>query len=49
MLINTHIYGFGASGAPVLHLCRTGESPMASAYLASFERVWSESRDAVEL
>lgn len=49
MLVNTHIYGVGGSGAPVLHLCRTGESSMVSTYIASFERVWSESCDTAAL
>ena len=46
VLVNTHIYGVGAAGAPVLHLHRTGESSIASTYIASFERGWGESRDA---
>jgi hypothetical protein len=45
LLVNSHIYGAGAPSAPILHLQRSGESPMVSAYVASFERVWGESRD----
>lgn len=39
-LINTHIYGFTASHAPVLHLRKVAGGSMVSNYLDSFERVW---------
>ncbi|MGI5416049.1 DUF5919 domain-containing protein [Actinomadura luteofluorescens] len=41
LLINSHAYGIAASRAPVLHLRRTEDGDMASAYLESFERVWA--------
>ena len=40
VLVNTHIYGFPASLAPVLHLRRVAGGDMVSTYLDSFERVW---------
>jgi transcriptional regulator with XRE-family HTH domain len=39
-LINTHIYGFTAAHAPVLHLRKVAGGSMVSNYLTSFERVW---------
>lgn len=47
VLVNTHIYGFPASHAPVLHLRQVAGADMVSTYLLSFERVW-ESASAVE-
>ncbi|SHN46915.1 XRE family transcriptional regulator [Cryptosporangium aurantiacum] len=43
VLVNAHIYGLGASRAPVLHVRRAGPDSMASTYLASFERIWASS------
>lgn len=43
LLVNTHVYGFAASHAPVLHLKRIPGGDLASTYFESFERVWSES------
>jgi len=40
VLANTHIYGFAAAQAPVLHLRRVAGGSMVSTYLDSFERVW---------
>jgi hypothetical protein len=40
VLANTHIYGFTAAQAPVLHLRRVAGGSMVSTYLDSFERVW---------
>lgn len=40
LLINTHIYGFIAAHAPVLHLRKVAGGSMVSNYLTSFERVW---------
>jgi transcriptional regulator with XRE-family HTH domain len=40
LLVNTHIYGFAASQAPVLHLRRVAGGGMVTTYLDSFERVW---------
>jgi hypothetical protein len=42
VLVNTHIYGFGASQAPVLHLRRVAGGGMVTTYLESFERVWDD-------
>ncbi len=40
LLVNTHIYGFAASQAPVLHLRKVAGGSMVTNYLDSFERVW---------
>lgn len=40
ILVNTHVYGVGASRAPVLHLRRMRPESMATIYMQSFERVW---------
>ncbi|MEY9967538.1 hypothetical protein ABIA33_005609 [Streptacidiphilus sp. MAP12-16] len=40
LLVNTHIHGFTAAKAPVLHLCRTEAGSMVDTYLDSFEQVW---------
>jgi transcriptional regulator with XRE-family HTH domain len=40
VLVNTHIYGYSAAQAPVLHLRRVAGGSMVSTYLDSFERVW---------
>ena len=39
-MINTHIYGFTAPHAPVLHLRKVAGGSMVTNYLDSFERVW---------
>lgn len=44
LYVNTHIYGFPAAQAPVLHLRKVAGGGMVSSYLESFERVWSEAR-----
>ena len=44
LLVNSHIYGFPASQAPVMHLRQIAGGTLVSTYLDSFERVWSESR-----
>ncbi|GAA0264718.1 XRE family transcriptional regulator [Cryptosporangium japonicum] len=41
MLVNAHVYGVGASNAPVLHLRSTGAESMTATYLESFEKVWA--------
>ncbi|WP_042383858.1 DUF5919 domain-containing protein [Streptacidiphilus melanogenes] len=46
LLVNTHLYGFAAAQAPVLHLRATADGSMVANYLDSFERVWA---DAVPL
>lgn len=40
LLVNTHIYNFPASQAPVLHLRRVAGGDMVTTYLESFEQVW---------
>jgi transcriptional regulator with XRE-family HTH domain len=42
LLVNTHIYSFPASQAPVLHLRRVAGGGMVTTYLDSFERVWDD-------
>jgi len=49
LIVNPHVYGVAAPSAPVLHLQDSGQSSMASTYIASFERVWAESRDVAGL
>jgi hypothetical protein len=46
MLVNTHLYGFPAAHAPVLHLRRLAGGTQFNSYADSFDRVWSASRDA---
>lgn len=41
VLVNTHVYGTGASNAPVLHLRRVAGGDLVSTYVESFERVWT--------
>lgn len=41
LLVNTHVYGTGASNAPVLHLRRVAGGDMVSTYLDSFEQIWA--------
>ena len=40
LLVNTHIYGMAASGAPVLHLRRVAGGSMVANYLESFDKIW---------
>lgn len=40
ILVNTHIHGFAAAQAPVLHLRRVAGGTMVTNYLESFDRVW---------
>jgi len=40
MIVNPHVYGFGAPHAPALHLRRLGSGDIFDTYLQSFERVW---------
>jgi transcriptional regulator with XRE-family HTH domain len=42
LLVNTHIYSFPASQAPVLHLRRVAGGDMVTTYLESFDRVWDD-------
>jgi hypothetical protein len=40
LLVNTHVYGLPAAGAPAWHLRRIAGGEIAATYLESFERVW---------
>jgi hypothetical protein len=40
LLVNTHIYSFPASEAPVFHLRRVAGGSMVSTYVESFDHVW---------
>ncbi|MFI5955531.1 XRE family transcriptional regulator [Cryptosporangium sp. NPDC051539] len=40
VLVNAHVYGVGASRAPVLHLRSAEPESLTATYLESFERVW---------
>ncbi len=44
MLVNTHVYGFGAAQAPVLHLRRLSAGNLFETYSESFETVWSAAK-----
>jgi hypothetical protein len=41
MLVNAHVWGVSAFGAPVWHLRRTGAGTLFGTYAASFDEVWS--------
>lgn len=43
LLVNTHIYGFPAAQAPVIHLRKVAGGGMVTNYLESFEQVWGRS------
>ncbi|WP_435112097.1 DUF5919 domain-containing protein [Nocardiopsis synnemataformans] len=42
LIVNTHVYGAMASEAPVFHLRKIPGGEMASTYLESFEKVWTD-------
>jgi transcriptional regulator with XRE-family HTH domain len=44
MLINTHLYGFMAAHAPVLHLRRLSTGELFESYSESFENVWNAAK-----
>jgi len=44
LMVNTHIYNFPASQAPVLHLRRVVGGDMVTTYLESFDNVWDGAR-----
>jgi plasmid maintenance system antidote protein VapI len=44
LLVNMHIYGVGASQAPVMHLRRITGGSMVTTYLDSFDRVWDSAQ-----
>lgn len=47
MLVNAHVYGMTAYGAPVWHLRRGAEGGVFDRYAESFEAVWALSRRVV--
>jgi transcriptional regulator with XRE-family HTH domain len=46
MLVNSHVYGFMAAHAPVLHLRRLSAGELFETYLESFENVWGAAKPA---
>jgi transcriptional regulator with XRE-family HTH domain len=44
MLVNTHVYGFMAAHAPLLHLRRLSGGDLFETYSESFETVWSTAK-----
>jgi hypothetical protein len=44
MLVNTHVYGFMAGHAPVMHLRQLSSGDMFQTYTESFETVWNLSK-----
>jgi transcriptional regulator with XRE-family HTH domain len=40
LLVNTHVYGVGASQAPVWHVRKIPGAELFTTYVESFERVW---------
>jgi hypothetical protein len=46
MLVNTHVWGLSAFGAPVLHLRRLGVGGMFDTHAQSFDAVWSTAAPA---
>lgn len=46
MLVNTHLYGFMAAHAPVLHLRRLSTGELFESYSESFENVWNVAKPA---
>lgn len=41
LLVNAHVWGVNAFGAPVWHLRRTGAGTLFDTYAASFDAVWN--------
>jgi transcriptional regulator with XRE-family HTH domain len=46
MIVNAHVFGKNAYGAPVYHLRRAGDGGLFDVYAESFEAVWEQSRPA---
>ena len=46
LLVNTHIWGLSAFGAPVLHLRRLVDGGLFDTYAQSFEAVWATAEPA---
>jgi transcriptional regulator with XRE-family HTH domain len=44
MLVNTHVYGFAAGHAPLLHLRRLSGGDLFETYSESFDSVWSTAK-----
>jgi hypothetical protein len=44
MLVNTHVYGFMAGHAPVMHLRQLSAGNMFQTYAESFETVWNQAK-----
>jgi hypothetical protein len=42
LLANTHVHGYVAACAPVLHLRRISGGALVSTYLDSFDRIWDD-------
>jgi hypothetical protein len=42
LLVNTHIHGYVAACAPVLHLRKIAGGGLVTTYLDSFDRLWDE-------
>ncbi|CAM5446852.1 XRE family transcriptional regulator OS=Kitasatospora aureofaciens OX=1894 GN=HS99_0035270 PE=4 SV=1 [Kitasatospora aureofaciens] len=48
LLVNAHVWGVSAFGAPVWHLRRTGAGTLFDTYAASFDAVWNTARPVEE-
>jgi hypothetical protein len=48
MLVNTHVWGLSAFGAPVVHLRRLVDGGLFNTYSLSFEAVWATAKPAYE-
>ncbi|MFG2909582.1 XRE family transcriptional regulator [Kitasatospora sp. NPDC048286] len=48
LLVNAHVWGVNAFGAPVWHLRRTGAGRLFDTYASSFDAVWSTARPVEE-
>jgi hypothetical protein len=46
MLINTHVYGYPAAHAPMLHVRRLAGGDLFETYTDSYDRVWATSASA---
>lgn len=46
ILVNAHVWGVNAYGAPVWHLRRNGEGGMFDTYVESFNAVWATAKPA---
>jgi transcriptional regulator with XRE-family HTH domain len=44
LLVNAHVYGVGATDAPVLHLRRVAGGNMVQTYVESFDKVWEQGK-----